>query len=55
MTGQQLTMMRNDIAFRMIEANDYELKQLEQELNWIEELINEQEKANGKENNTTEN
>lgn len=49
MTEQQLGTMRDDVAFRMIEANDSELKNLEQELYWIEELIKEQEIINGKE------
>lgn len=55
MTAQQLNMMRNDISFRMIEANGIELENLEQELYWIEELIKEQEKSNGKENIDTTN
>lgn len=50
MTGQQLSFIRDDIAFRMIEANGIEFKQLEQELTWVEELIKEQEITNGKEN-----
>ena len=50
MTEQQLNIIRDDIAFRMIEASIIELKQLEQELHWIEELIKEQEITNGKEN-----
>lgn len=50
MTGQQLYIMRGDVAYRMIEASPIELKQLEQELYWIEELIKEQEITNGKEN-----
>ena len=49
MTGQQLNILRYDISFRMIEANEPELNTLEQELYWIEELIKEQEKLNGEE------
>lgn len=50
MTEQQLCIMRDDVAYRMIEASPTESKQLEQELYWIEELIKEQESINGKEN-----
>lgn len=49
MTEQQLDIMRDNISYKMIEASPIELKQLEQELYWIEELIKEQEIVNGKE------
>jgi hypothetical protein len=41
-------MAKNEVAYRMIEANSEELTELEQQLLWIEELIKEQEQANGK-------
>ena len=47
MTSSQLENMRNDLAFRMIEANEWQLSILEQELNWVEELLKEM--NNGKE------
>lgn len=55
MTVQQLDTMRDDISYRMIEANPIELKQLELELTWIEELIKEQENTNGKETDKDDN
>lgn len=41
MTQDQLEMIKNDIAYRMIEASDSELIELERELTWVEELIKE--------------
>jgi hypothetical protein len=49
MTKQQLELQRNDICFRMIEADEQTLHKLEQELIWIEELLNEQEGDNHEE------
>ena len=49
MTLQELEMQRDDICTMMIEAEGRQLKELEQELEWIEELISELEYSNGKE------
>lgn len=48
MTLQQLYIQREEICTLMIESEDTKLKQLEQELCWVEELIEELENKNGK-------
>lgn len=50
MTLTQLLIQRDEIALQMIEAEGRRLRDLEQELSWIEELINELENTNGEEN-----
>jgi uncharacterized protein Smg (DUF494 family) len=50
MTIDQLLDRREEIAMELIEAEGYQRRQLEQELIWIEELINEQEDQYGEEN-----
>lgn len=50
MTLQQLYVQREEISMLMIESEPPELKRLEEELGWIEELIEELEYKNGKEN-----
>lgn len=42
MTAEQLQQQRDDICFKMIEAEGKELSQLQQELSWVEELLKEQ-------------
>ncbi len=49
MTLRELEMQRYDVCTMMIEADDRQLKELERELEWIEELILELEQKHGKE------
>lgn len=49
MTLEQLLSQRDEISMLMIEAEGEELRELEQELIWIEELIAEAEVSNDEE------
>jgi hypothetical protein len=40
-THEELLNKRDELCFRLVEADSSELEQLEQELMWIEELLNE--------------
>lgn len=50
MTLQELEMQRDEISSLMIECEGDDLRSLEQQLFWIQELISEMENENGEEN-----
>lgn len=49
MTLNELTQQREELCFSMIEASGRKLKQLEEELLWVEELIREKERIDEEE------
>jgi len=50
-TVEQLINKRDEICFLMVEADSDEIAKLEQELMWVEELLNERLEKNNEEEN----